>query len=125
MNVLIVAHADSMRSSLQALLWSIPHITGVEVADDVISALHWIAANQPELVLLDLYLLSDEIWSALRQIHALSPGSRRIVLADDVAQQAEVEAPAAEAVLLKGTLPGELVTIVECLLAPPPGAVVS
>ena len=124
MNVLIVAHANLMRSSLQALLWSIPHITGVELADDVEAALPAIAASQPELILLDLYLLGDEIWSVLRQIHTLSPSSRRIVLADDVLQQAEVEAPAAEAVLLKGALPAELVTTVERLLTPPADAVV-
>ena len=121
MNVVIVAHADGMRRSLQALLGSIPHITSVELAEDAASALQAIATCQPELVLLDLYLLGDEIWSALRQIHTLSPASRRIVLADDVAQQEELQAPAAEAVLLKGALPAELVTTVERLL-PPPGA---
>lgn len=120
MNVLIVAHADEMRRGLQALLGSIPHITSVELADDTVSALQAIAAYQPELVLLDLYLLGDEIWSALRQIRRLSPGSRRVVLADDVDQLAEVKAPAAEAVLLKGTPPGQLVTTVERLLGPPP-----
>lgn len=124
MNVLIVAHADSMRSSLQALLWSIPHITRVELADDAAAALPAIDAIQPELVLLDLYLLGDEIWSVLREIHTLSPHSRRVVLADSVAQQVEVQAPAAEAVLLKGALPAELVTVVERLLAPPTDAVV-
>ena len=122
MDVLIVAHANSMRSSLQALLLSIPDITAVHLADDPETALASIGASRPELVLLDLHLLGDDIWTALRQIHIVSPGSRRIVLADDVAQQAAVEAPAAEAALLKGTLPAELVATVERLLASPPGA---
>ena len=122
MNVLIVAHADAMRRSLQALLGSIPHITSLELAEDTVSALQAIATYQPELVLLDLYLLGDEIWSALRQIRRLSPASQRVVLADDVDQLAEVKAPAAEAVLLKGSSPGELVTIVERLLPPPPSS---
>ena len=116
MNVLIVAMADSTRGSLETLLRSVPQIERIELADNIDAALQAVAAGQPELVLLDLYLLGDKVWAALRQIGSLSPGSRRIVLADDVGQQAEIEAPAAEAVLLKGALPGELVTMIERLL---------
>lgn len=117
MTALIVARAGMLRNSLQTLLGSVPHIGAVEATNDSAAALRWIARNRPTLIVLELHLMGDDVWSTLRQIQTLSPGSRRIVLADDVQQQAEIERPAAEAVLLKGTAPVELIAVVERLLA--------
>lgn len=120
MTALIVARGRTLRNSLQTLLGTIPGLGAIEATDDTLAALQWVAVYQPALIVLDFYLLGDDVWTTLRKIQTLSPGSQSIVLADDVQQQSEIERPAADAVLLKGTAPAELIAVVERLLAAPP-----
>lgn len=123
-SVLIVAPPGALSRGLQALLHSMATIRSATLAEDGADILQLVADQRPDAVLIDLQILGNEAWTVLRQIKASSPLTQRIVLADDVRQQKQVAAPAAEEILLKGALPAELVSVVERLLAAPPADVV-
>jgi DNA-binding NarL/FixJ family response regulator len=121
MDIVVVARADAILNSLQALLASIPGVRHVELAGEVDPALRWISLHQPALVLRDLYLLGDDSVTVLHEIRATAPFTRRAVLAEEVDQQAQLNAAADDVVVLKGTAPAELITVLEQLLASHPG----
>lgn len=123
-SVLIVAPPGALRRGLQALLHSMASIRSITLAEDGADSLQLVAAQQPDIVLIDLRMLGDEAWTVLRRIKVSSPLTQRIVLADDVRQQEQMAAQAAEGILLKGALPAELVSVVERLLSAPPADVV-
>lgn len=122
-SVLIVAPTGALRRGLQALLHSMATIRSITLAEGSADTLQWVADHRPDIVLIDLRMLGDEAWTVLQKIKESSPLTQRIVLADDVQQQREIASSPAEAVLLKGTLPAELVGVVERLLAAPPSDV--
>jgi DNA-binding NarL/FixJ family response regulator len=113
--VLIVARESFLRSGLEALLSSIGRIEGVEVAGDHPAALKLIAGQPPALVML-AGGQPEQLWQAVREIKGLSLPTRCVVLVEDVAQQVAAGAAQADAVLLQGTSPDELVAAVEKLL---------
>lgn len=115
-SILIVTEPGTLRNALEALLHSILSAHSITTLDDAMTMMSWIAAYQPDIVLLDFRLLGDEAWAILRRMKLLSPGTQRIVLTDDVLQQA-VALTAAEEVLLKGIAATELVTIIKRTLS--------
>jgi DNA-binding NarL/FixJ family response regulator len=113
--VLIVARDGFLRSGLEALLGSIGRIERVQVADSRPAALKSIASQPPVLVML-AGGPPDQLWPVVWEIKALAPQTRCVVLVEDVAQQRAAGAAQADAVLLQGTSPEELVAAVERLL---------
>lgn len=119
--ILLLTSAGPLQKSLQLLLASISGVRQVVTNHSIPSSLETIDRLRPQLVLLDHDLLGNETRTVLGQIKATSPVSRRIVLVNDVSHYDEFTRPIAEAVLLKGALPTDLVVAIERLLYTPEG----
>ncbi len=117
--ILLLTSAGPLQKSLQLLLASISGVRQVLTSQNTATALETISHLRPQLVLLDHELLGSETSVILGQIKATSPVSRRVVLVNDIRQVDELSRPAAEAILLKGVLPTELVASIEQLLSMP------
>jgi DNA-binding NarL/FixJ family response regulator len=116
-SALIVAKPGALRGGLQALLSSISAIQSVELVDDGPTALKLLAGLHPRLALLEGDSSSDRVWSTLREIKGASPQTRCIVLVENVQQGQSADALQADAVLLQGTSPDEVVAAIERLLS--------
>ena len=113
-----MAGKGALRDGLEALLATMPQIRIIGWVEDSTSALKLVVEQHPAVVVLDPEtLLLDETWMLLRRIRIISPETRRLILAETVQQKQEAETPCAEAALLKGTSPAELVGTIEKLLA--------
>ena len=115
-SVLIVAKPGSVRNGLQALLSSIVGIQSVELADDCLEALKLNVERQATLILLEGGRPDTQVWYAVREIKRTWPHTRCIVLVTDVEQQQSADGAIADAVVLHGTPPTELVATIERLL---------
>jgi two-component system response regulator DegU len=112
---LIVTHRGTLQDGLQALVRSIPRVDIIGLVGDGTRALEMVREHDPDLVLLDTNLPNDEEWRVLRQIKALWPKIRCIILADDVEQRQRAMELEADIVLLKGFPPARLADIIEKL----------
>jgi len=115
----ILARPGPLRDGMQALLSAVPALEVVGATEDTGAVLKAAQAGRIDLVLVDLGLPDGDGWGALRQIGAVSPSTRRVALADDVRQQLATNIPAAEAVVLQGLPPGQLIEAIEAVLAAP------
>jgi DNA-binding NarL/FixJ family response regulator len=113
--VLIIMHSDPLRAALKALLSVLPGMAVVAEADVLAAGLALAAEFQPDIVLADAGANMASALAVLEQIKAVSPGSRRVLLADDALPAPGRSHPAAEAILLKGTPPAELLAAIELL----------
>ncbi len=116
-SVLLIAEPGLLRDCLRALLNALSQAARVEEADTVASALEFAVKHQPSAVLFAMNMPAEEAAIALRQIKSRSPRTQRIILVDTAQQKQQIEAPSAEAVLLKGGLPADLVATFRKLLA--------
>jgi len=116
-NLVIVAERGALRESLHALMAALPEMNVICETDDIAEALFVISRQPTDLVLVANDFPADEMWVLLRQIKKRSPRALRLIFTDTVGQKTEMEAPSAEAVFLKGTMPIELVADIERLLA--------
>jgi DNA-binding NarL/FixJ family response regulator len=121
-NMVIVAEPGTLRDSLHALVSALPQVNIICETEDIAEALQVVTQHFPDLVLLGGDFPADEMWVFLRLIRKRSPRTLRLILADTVGQKMEMEAPGAEAILLNGATPVELVTDIERLLADRPNA---
>ncbi len=120
-SILIVAGQGALRDGLEALLATMSQIKVVGRVENLASALKMVVEQHPAVVVIDPeILLMDETFTLLRRIRIISPETRRLILAETVQQKREVEAPCAEAALVKGASPVELVFTIEKLLAMTP-----
>jgi DNA-binding NarL/FixJ family response regulator len=118
--ILVVSGASSMQDGLLALLSAMPAVEVVGAAHDAASALRMINEHRPQLTVLDSNLLAGDACSLLREILAGQPPTRCIVLAEDVKELKEFEIAGADAALVKGFPPAQLIAAIERLL--PSGA---
>ena len=116
-NLVIVAERGALRESLLALMAALPQMNVICETDDIAEALFVITRQPTDLVMVANDFPADEMWVFLRQIRKRSPRALRLIFTDTVGQKTEIEAPGAEAVFLKGTMPSELVADIERLLA--------
>jgi DNA-binding NarL/FixJ family response regulator len=116
-NLVIVAEQGALRDSLHALMTTLPHVNVICETDDIAEALQVITRQSTDLILVGDDLPADELWVFLRLVRKRSPRTLRLIFADTVGQKTEMEAPGAEAVFLKGTMPFELVAYIERVLA--------
>jgi len=111
---LVVSSPGKLQNGLLALMTTIPQISSVLVAEDVDSALRLIQNHQPTLIIMDISL--HNMKAVIKQIKAQSVQMHMIVLAEDIAQQKEIEALNVDSVLLKGFSAQKLITIMENVL---------
>ena len=117
--VLLAAAPGPLHDGLQAALGAIPTVTLTEQAGDAASVLGRVAESCPALVVLDDALRGDMTLMLLRLIKSVSPGTRCLVLTDDVRRLSVASADGADAVLLQGTPPTELFETIARLLDRP------
>src|SRR5919202_3187379 len=113
--IVLAAARGPLQDGLQAVLSALPQVTRAEHAGDAASTLARVAASRPALVVLDDALRGDTT-PLLRLIKALSPGTRCLVLTDDVRRLGGAAADGADAVVLQGTPAAELFETVARLL---------
>jgi DNA-binding NarL/FixJ family response regulator len=111
---LVVSSSGTLQNGLLALLTTIPQISSVLVAEDVDSALRLVHNHQPALIIMDLPL--SKVQEVIMQIRAKYAQIHLIVLAEDIAQQKEIEAFGVANVLQKGFSAQKLIAIVENVL---------
>lgn len=118
--VLLVARAGPLADALAGLLMRIPGVEIVGRVEDLPSVLVIVSQLGPTTVVLDSGPFAEETPAMVRQLEAALPGSRCIVLADDVQQQWAAQTAGADAALLKGCRPANLVATVRGLLITEP-----
>ncbi len=121
--LILVARAGPLADGLQGLLATIPGVEIVGPVDGLLPVLATMSQPGPATVLLDSGSFAKQCPTMVRQLRAVLPGIKFMVLADDVSQQRAAENAGADIVLLKGCRPAELVAAVRDLLlaqaAPP------
>ena len=114
---LIVARPGPLRSSLRALMTTMPRIEILAETADPSALLRMGAEIRPNVVLLDGSLPEEQVWAALRQMKAEWSQTRSIVLVEDSHQQQKVQAAGADVALIKGYPAAKLIAAIEGLLS--------
>lgn len=117
----IVARPGPLRSSLRALMTTVPRIEILAETADPSALLRMGAEMRPNVVLLDASLPEEQVRAALRQIRAEWSQTRSIILVEDSHQQRKVRAAGADVALIKGYPAAKLIAAIEGLLAPENG----
>ena len=111
---LVVSSPGSLQNGLLALMTTIPQISSVLVAEEVDAALRMVENHQPALIIMDMSF--PKVQEIIKQIKAQCAHIHLIVLAEDIAQQKEIESFGVDSVLLKGFSAQKLIAIVENVL---------
>lgn len=114
--VIIVTRSIMLQQGLDALLGSLPGISSVRMLRELSDTYDWIGAHQPRIILLDADVLGNTIKTALEKIKTLSPKTPRVLLVDE-ADKLNLVPKYAEAILIKGTSPSALTSIIVNLLS--------
>lgn len=114
--VLIVTRSIPLSDGLDALLRAIPQIDEVQIARNLETAYQQIDASKAQIILIDSVQLGNSAKAVLEKIRTVSPSTQRILLLDEV-QNANLMPAYAEAVLIKGTSPAAVASIVTNLLS--------
>jgi DNA-binding response OmpR family regulator len=112
---LIAAAPSPLQDGLLALMTTSNQISAVFVAEEASIALRMVKDHRPNLVLLDSHL--PEAQMVLEQIKNQWLQTRCIVLLSSGEQERSVKE--ADAVLIEGFSPSQLLTTIEVLLAQP------
>jgi DNA-binding NarL/FixJ family response regulator len=114
----LVEDSPVIRENLIATLEELAPVRVVGVADDEQEALAWLAAQQADLVIVDLFLAQG---SGLGVLRARQPSSRYVVLSNYVnpAMRARCLALGADGVFDKSTEIDALIAYCGTLAAPP------
>jgi DNA-binding NarL/FixJ family response regulator len=110
---LIIGASSPLQDGLLALMTTSDQISIVFVAEEASLALRMVKDHHPNLVLLDTDL--PEAQMVLEQIKNKFPKTRCIALLGSGQQEREVKE--ADAVLIEGFSPSQLLTTIEVLLA--------
>jgi DNA-binding NarL/FixJ family response regulator len=115
-SALIVAAPSRKRNSLRTLLRAVPQITIIDLVDDVSSVLESNGDHSPDLLVLDLSLSVNGIWTMLEQIRAEWPQTRCIVLVETIQQRQMAQEANVDGVLFNGFSTDKFFALVERLL---------
>jgi len=115
-SALLAVRPGPLRDALRVLMSTIPRIGIVQEARDAPSMLDMAIEHHPALVLLEAGLPGGGGWSAIDRIKAIWPEALFLVLADTCQEKRAARAAHADAVLLKGLPPAQLVETIEGLL---------
>jgi DNA-binding NarL/FixJ family response regulator len=113
--VLLADDEPRARQSLRALLTTQPQVLLVGAATNGKEALDRLGRDRPDVVLLDVRMPELDGLEATRQIKARWPGIRVIVLSMYPEYRAEALAAGADAFVVKGDPPDELLRLLSAL----------
>jgi DNA-binding NarL/FixJ family response regulator len=111
---LIVAPPGVLRQSLRAAVAALHRLETIDEADTIAQAL--VMKHDPALVLFSVAGPEIKHLAAIRMIKTRWPAARCIALVDTVAQEQPATDEGAEAVLVKGVRPTELLSRIERLV---------
>ncbi|MGE5619120.1 MAG: hypothetical protein ACM3US_07665 [Sphingomonadaceae bacterium] len=114
--LLLVVKAGPLADGLQGLLKTIPGVEAIVWTNSFPSTLAEMVALRPAVIVLDLDPVEAQPAEVLCRLKTAFPDSSYVVLANDVAQRRVAEEAGADAVLLMGCRPSELVETVRGLL---------
>ena len=112
LRVLVVDDQEPTRQGLKALLGFVEDIEVVQGACNGWEALHMVAEEQPDVVLMDVRMPIMDGLDATRQIKARWPQVKVIVMTMYASHQEEALAAGADGVVLKGTDYGSLEDVI-------------
>ncbi len=110
--VLLADDQPRARQSLKALLATLPEVPLIGEATNGREALDRVKRDHPDIVLLDVRMPELDGLEATRQIKARWPGIRVIVLSMYPEYRSEALAAGADAFLVKGDPPEELLRLI-------------
>jgi DNA-binding NarL/FixJ family response regulator len=117
--VLVADDEPRARQSLRALLTTQPHVLLIAEAANGREALDLVARDHPDVVLLDVRMPELDGLETARQIKAHWPGIRVIVHSMYPEYRAEALAAGADAFVVKGDPPDELLRLISLPPAQP------
>ncbi len=101
-SVFIVAKPGRLRDSLKAMLRTVPYLRIVGQADDDSAALPRLAQLQPDLLLVGSNLPAASVTLLVLAAKSSSPGSRSLVMVDNLEHMWQAKTAGADSVLLAG-----------------------
>ncbi len=110
--VLLLTRIGPLADGLSGLLISIPDVQIVGPVPSLSLALAALAELTPATIIVESGTFRREISAVICKLKATSPTNRCIVIADDVQQQQAALAAGADAALLKGCRPSEVLATV-------------
>lgn len=116
LSILIVGRPGSLRNGLLDLLSTISPIGQIEVVDSRGNVLHAVERLKPNVILIHAGQSEREPRLTPGELKHRLPDTRCIVIAHDVQQQASVNFAGADAVILEGTAPEDLILQIERLI---------
>jgi DNA-binding NarL/FixJ family response regulator len=115
MKILIITRSIVLQQGLGALIEALPGILSVDASKELANAYSWIEVYQPDMALLDVALLGEDVQNVLETLRRLSPDTQRVLLVDHVDEVRWVPRYA-EAIVIKGDSPTAVAGIVTNLL---------
>jgi DNA-binding NarL/FixJ family response regulator len=113
LSILIVARPGSLRNGLLDLASTISPDCQIDVVDSRGNALHTAERLKPNVILIHAGQSEREPRLTPAEFKHSLPDTRCIVIAHDVQQQASVNFAGADAVILEGTAPEDLIRQIE------------
>ncbi len=113
--LLLVARAGPLADGLKGFLSTISEVQVIGHVDELSSSMVAISDMGPTVVVLAFGPSPEQNLAAVTWLEAALPESRYIVLANDVQQQRAAEDLGADAVLLEGCSPSELLAAIRAL----------
>lgn len=110
--LLLVAKSGPLADGLLGFLAAIPEVQVIGHLDRCPASTATVADLHPSVVVLAFGRLAEQDLAAVRRLRAALPESRCVVLAQDVQQQRVAQTAGADAVLINGCRPGELVAAI-------------
>ena len=114
---LVIAQPGPFRKSLMTLLSTMPEIEIIAEARDLETLQRAGEELQPDLILIETDVSSDELQKALHQFKQKCACTQMVVLVDTIKHQAEAKAAGADIVLLKGFRAPQLIEQIQAVLA--------
>ena len=113
----IVAKPGSLRSSLHALLSTLPQIEVVAEANGLSTLCRIGSRIKPDLVLIEADLIRTGLQKEMRSLRNACPQAHCIVLVENEEQQHAAESSGANVVIFKGFRAAQLMKEIEALMA--------
>lgn len=114
---ILATGSTALAMGLRALLLSIPPIQCVERVADVDELMRYLIATKPALIVIDSSLSGARTANVLLTARALSPGTRRAILSDNMTELRELVYDSQDTIMIKGAEPGRLARAFEYLLS--------
>jgi DNA-binding NarL/FixJ family response regulator len=113
----IVSRPGIMQQSLRAALAALPFVMVIASLDDGLTALNYVAARPPALLVIDCNLLDGEVEALLAAVKARQLPTRCLVLTRSSLRGAQALACGADAVVTHDSPPKELAAVIRRLQA--------